>query len=1198
MADDIYYNPFDDQAPAETTPIENEERVEVIDSNTKETGTIPRSQIEAAKGQGVFETSSPEGQKILKEEKFGTAGQQLQTAVEGVAEGLSAGLIPLATDKLGLTTVEEREARKEVNPVAAGGGEVVGVLGSVVSGAGVPALLMKGGQKVLGSAAKKTLAGKLVQSVVREGGEAAGYGLIQEASDEIAKNEGLSAEKLLAATKDNFLLGGGAGGVLTGIGAGVSKVWRGGKELAQSAATKIELPTKIDDASTDATLNILNIPKSNRTNLIKKDMATGKYLVREAEKAKAAGDLEKAQKLMEQAETFEGSIEDIRQVGNEAIFQKFNTDTKTWEPINLMELGLEGKNPKRIANNLDLMKDQEWSKLSAMEDEANKVIETKENFEGELLPKVKEIEEKIKLKNDFSPVEELFQASSYRTEILTPENFKDPTILNSRLRNEILDPRVSIIKPKEEQALRNEINDLENELQKYINSGVPKNLIETQEKIIKDKYDELSRVFFLQKLMIEKFPTFSKTIWKDLDSKLQTIDLELNTGLGNSNLQTIGSINDFLKKELPSLTEEEILLEVKKHQRTVPLLKLLNPNFSEKGIEKYLEIFPSGKLNEIEELLPYGNYILKNKARPEFSGLADIIENTNWKKLGETNPKAETLYRWFNTIPHSRGTTTLRLDFIPPLSFLKPDNNYITTLKGFKEFEERALKDNDFLFDVWDKAKKEFGTRELGSNPEQFLEILQEAFGDSAKKLDQFSVLKPFKMAKGDIDGWFEQSKIMAKTDQANNTAIVNKLDEIKNNVFEQAQTKGIDLNGDLSLADGLWLKRYLYDTINFPQNNAELAGLKKYLQTVSREVQGKILTAVEELDNKKLLSFAQDQYKKSLKRYGAISTSLRHSIDKISSESMKSPITAVDTMLLGGAAALDPSFLAVYGLKKFTKEYQSLALAMAHSKNPQELGRLAQAGQVLKSFNSKMNKAIDGFVSGAKNVRSAAPYSVAVLGQTKQEEKKNYEKNRVVLTDLMTDNNKLQKYLEEKVFDVKELNPRLYSTTVAKAANALTFLKSKLPQDMLASKRLQPQLSQYQPTDIEMIKFKRYLSAVDNPLSVMDDLQKGIISTEGVETLKAVYPELFNEIKSKIMVKLSELKTELPYAKRLQLSMLFGVPLEPSLDYNKLQQLQQNFAPQEPQQNQGVRRPSAKTMENKGNSLKSPVEGIFDEDK
>jgi hypothetical protein len=150
---------------------------------------------------------------------------------------------------------------------------------------------------------------------------------------------------------------------------------------------------------------------------------------------------------------------------------------------------------------------------------------------------------------------------------------------------------------------------------------------------------------------------------------------------------------------------------------------------------------------------------------------------------------------------------------------------------------------------------------------------------------------------------------------------------------------------------------------------------------------------------------------------------------------------------------------------------------------------------------------------------------------------------------------------------------PNVASSLSTTAVQAAQFLYDKAPKDPVGATSLMPHLRKYQPSDAEIAKWERYVTAVDHPLSVMKDLKSGVLTRESVEAVQTIYPKLYQEMQSALVDELSSLKHALPYQKRLQLSTFFGAPTDASSDPQFVSFMQALHAakPQGNQQSPGI---------------------------
>ena len=132
---------------------------------------------------------------------------------------------------------------------------------------------------------------------------------------------------------------------------------------------------------------------------------------------------------------------------------------------------------------------------------------------------------------------------------------------------------------------------------------------------------------------------------------------------------------------------------------------------------------------------------------------------------------------------------------------------------------------------------------------------------------------------------------------------------------------------------------------------------------------------------------------------------------------------------------------------------------------------------------------------------------------------------------------------------------PKTYGQLKQVAGRAFVFLDSKLPRKTL---QVNPFLKKSYPiSDQEIYKFKKYVKAVEDPLSVLKDLNSGSISREGIEAIRFVYPTLYSEMQSSVYDALEKSGGETRYKHRLQLGILMDMPTDLALEPESIRGLQ-----------------------------------------
>lgn len=118
--------------------------------------------------------------------------------------------------------------------------------------------------------------------------------------------------------------------------------------------------------------------------------------------------------------------------------------------------------------------------------------------------------------------------------------------------------------------------------------------------------------------------------------------------------------------------------------------------------------------------------------------------------------------------------------------------------------------------------------------------------------------------------------------------------------------------------------------------------------------------------------------------------------------------------------------------------------------------------------------------------------------------------------------------------------------TTVA--TRGMQFLQSKVPTPAADPSDPYTHLHPPEPTPTEMAKFSRYVQVVDDPLSVIDELEQGTLAPEHTEALKSVYPGIYEDMQGRVLAEISQAKAPPPVDQRMQLGILLDIPTDKAL--------------------------------------------------
>jgi hypothetical protein len=144
--------------------------------------------------------------------------------------------------------------------------------------------------------------------------------------------------------------------------------------------------------------------------------------------------------------------------------------------------------------------------------------------------------------------------------------------------------------------------------------------------------------------------------------------------------------------------------------------------------------------------------------------------------------------------------------------------------------------------------------------------------------------------------------------------------------------------------------------------------------------------------------------------------------------------------------------------------------------------------------------------------------------------------------------------------------NPELGNMAVQTATRKFQYLQATAPKSPTMDRP--GRITKWEPNPVEVKQWSNRIHAADNPVQALaEGIQRGDLAIETVETVKAIYPEIYLKFQTNLMNQVASLQEDLPYSKRVILSVLFDVPVEPLADPLSVAFLQNIHLPQEGEQ-------------------------------
>lgn len=211
--------------------------------------------------------------------------------------------------------------------------------------------------------------------------------------------------------------------------------------------------------------------------------------------------------------------------------------------------------------------------------------------------------------------------------------------------------------------------------------------------------------------------------------------------------------------------------------------------------------------------------------------------------------------------------------------------------------------------------------------------------------------------------------------------------------------------------------------------------------------------------------------------------------------------------------------------------------------RNPAKIAStLAAVERIAAKNDSRIGRAVASFLSGGKTATKEVLEDATPKG---------FDKAVASIREASSSPEVAAKRVEAALGDLPASAPKLATATTMKVAEVTRFLATKIPVGMRDSTDFFVGQQPPMVSDTERDTFARYVKAATDPASVVERMAKGDITPEEVDTLKAVYPQMYSAIQARVRDEVLAHQADgkqLPYDKRVTLGVLFDVPTDASM--------------------------------------------------
>lgn len=202
------------------------------------------------------------------------------------------------------------------------------------------------------------------------------------------------------------------------------------------------------------------------------------------------------------------------------------------------------------------------------------------------------------------------------------------------------------------------------------------------------------------------------------------------------------------------------------------------------------------------------------------------------------------------------------------------------------------------------------------------------------------------------------------------------------------------------------------------------------------------------------------------------------------------------------------------------------------------------------------------------------------------------YERIRAQVDKLATDADALAEQIDRESGAVAAVAPSVAVAVQAAGARAVAHLAKTAPRP--PSKRWLGE-KEWAPSERQIARWERTVRAVLDPMTLLSDMQKGSVTVDAVQAVREVYPRLYETVVVTLAEQTAELRDRIPYRDRVQLSVLFGVPVERTMEpgFRALMSAADQSAQPQGQAQQARRRQPKRASETDLDIMQAPQGGF-----
>ena len=249
------------------------------------------------------------------------------------------------------------------------------------------------------------------------------------------------------------------------------------------------------------------------------------------------------------------------------------------------------------------------------------------------------------------------------------------------------------------------------------------------------------------------------------------------------------------------------------------------------------------------------------------------------------------------------------------------------------------------------------------------------------------------------------------------------------------------------------------------------------------------------------------------------------------------------------GLASFGPTGLALAGANKLLRTYGDAVGASLLGK----LSKMEAIRAASDAVDSKLRSGVKGFLTGKGTGTGTGAAIATSLFKERSDRIGELAGDPRAMTQAATMNH-------------ADVAPEIAGQYATKSAAAVAYLNQQLPRGFIIASPMTPHMTGELPR-AQKVEWLQRLAVVQDPSVVISAMSNGTITQAHVDTLKAVYPRLYQSIQEHTMEGLTDMaaKGDLPSApRRLALGTLLDIPADATLVQSFISSQQPSATPLE----------------------------------